>query len=161
MSNPFDGKFASRFAGIQTEYANDLVRVLGVPSMLAEKMASDIAADFGRLENADVKGVKIGKAKKENRMMDVKISLGALKTVETERLYCYRVLQELRAVQLETGIKMSGVELPEKRAKAIAEMHQAMIEAEKSGKGWINPCIADAVKKGLEVEARKLADMAS
>lgn len=158
MSNPFKDKFPGSTAhAVQSEYANDLVRVLGVDAILAEKMAIDIMADFGRLESAEIKTIKVGKAKKADRMMDVKVSLEALKGVETERLYCFRLLQELRRVQVELGVKYGEVTLPENRRVAIAGMLEKLRGNEKPWENIYLKRQMERAEKGL-ANAREVVE---
>lgn len=158
MSNPFKDKFPGSTAhAIQSEYANDLVRVLGVDSILAEKMAIDIMADFGRLESAEIKTIKVGRAKKADRMMDVKVSLEALKGVETERLYCFRLLQELRRVQVELGVNYGEVTLPENRHLAIVVMTDKLRGAEKPWENIYLKRQMERAEKGL-ANAREVVE---
>ena len=146
-SNPFDGKFNTRFAGVQAEFANDLCRVLAFEPILAEKLAVDIANDFGRIESAQVKGVKIGAAKKSDRMMDIKVTLEAVKGLESLRLSLYRTLQELRRVQVETGIKYGEITLSDNVAELVANERVKIAEMAERGEPWMNPALKAEIAK--------------
>lgn len=129
MSNPYkdNGMFQGSWRNIQAEYCNDLVRVLQVHPIDAEKMATDIAADLGRIESLKAKSGKIGKFNKD-ALADFKVTTEDLQVRINHRLYCYRLMQQISAFRKEFGADSVTVMIPKIHNDEIIADHEKAVK---------------------------------